>query len=57
MKTITRKIAAVRVRNNLLWIAVLDLALEIAPKQTKIILRKIDMNDRRISQLIKKLGK
>lgn len=43
-------IARIRARNNLLWMALLALAVESAPQKAKAILRKIQANDKKVTK-------
>lgn len=45
-----------RSRNNKLWMAILRLALEAKPVETKSLLSEINKNDRYISDLLGKLA-
>lgn len=56
MNTIIAEIEAIRVRNNGLWMAILQLALQAVPTQAKAIVRDINANDRKISELLGKLA-
>jgi len=49
-------IEAVRVKNNRLWIRLLRIAHRANPEATKEILRQINENDQKISQLIGKIA-
>lgn len=51
------KIGLIRARNNDLWMKLLEIALETAPEETKAVLREINENDRRISDLLTELAK
>lgn len=51
------RIARIRAKNNGLWMAVLEIALDAAPDETKIVLREINNNDRAISGLLAELAK
>ncbi len=50
------EIEKVRTRNNLNWMDVLRLAFKSAPEEAKALIKKIDHEDNRISELIKKLS-
>lgn len=52
-----RDIAKVRVRNNDLWMRILAIAMEAAPDKTKAVLREINANDRKVSDLLGELVK
>ena len=51
------RIEAIRRENNVLWMAILRIALELAPDLTKEMLRGIHKNDKDISVLLGKLAK
>ena len=46
----------IRRANNGLWIQLLRIALEHAPKQTKAVLKQINFNDSEISKLLKQVA-
>ena len=50
------KIEKIRTKNNLNWMDVLRLAFINAPEETKIIMKKINQEDNRISELFGKLS-
>ena len=50
------EIEKVRTRNNVNWMDVLRMAFKHAPKEAKKLMKKIDLEDNRISELIKKLS-
>jgi hypothetical protein len=54
---IVRQIGDIRTNNNVLWMRLLQIALEHAPADTKVALREINDNDRRISTLLQELTK
>ena len=54
---IIKSIESARGRNNINWMNILRLALKIAPIEAKKILKNINLQDRKISQLLKKLEK
>lgn len=54
-KRTIEEIAKVRARNNGLWMAVLEIALEAAPEKTKKVLHEISINDRTISAMFGEL--
>lgn len=45
-----RTITNIRAKNNLLWMALLALAVESSPKKAKAILRKIQANDKKVNK-------
>lgn len=55
-KTI-RRISDIRANNNVLWMRLLEIALEHAPVDAKAALRQINNNDREISGLLQELTK
>jgi hypothetical protein len=50
------EIEKVRTRNNVNWMGVLRLAFTHAPEEAKELMKKIDYEDNRISNLVKKLS-
>ena len=50
------EIEKVRSKNNINWMNILRLAFKHAPKETRKILSKINEDDSRISELLKKLS-
>ena len=50
-----RYITDIRTSNNELWMEVLRLGFEVAPKRARKIMRKIVSNDRKISKCLGKL--
>ena len=53
---IIRRITAIRARNNRLWMELLKISLDAAPRRTKTILKAIARNDRTIISLTRKLS-
>ncbi len=53
--TIINQIQKVRSRNNVNWMDILKLAFQLDPKRASKIMQKINYDDKKISQLIKKL--
>lgn len=49
-------ISVIRMANNVLWMKLVEIALESAPEKTKRVLRQINENDRRVSDLLKDLA-
>lgn len=47
----------VRVQNNVPWKSLMEIALEHAPEETKAVLREINKNDRKVSDLLGELAK
>jgi hypothetical protein len=56
-KIIIQQIENVRKINNKYWMKLLEIAFKYAPKQSKKVMKKININDRKISSLISKLSK
>ncbi len=52
---IVKKIELARSKNNKNWMDLLRLAIEKAPKQAKLILKRINSQDKNISKLISKI--
>jgi len=52
---IIEQIVIIRARNNGLWVGLLELALAVAPKAAKKILKEITKNDKEISRCLRKL--
>ena len=50
------EIEKVRTRNNVNWMDILRLAFTYAPEEAKKMMKKIDHEDNRISDLVKKLS-
>jgi len=50
------EIEKVRTRNNVNWMDILRLAFTHAPEEAKKLMKKIDHQDNRISELVKKLS-
>ena len=50
------EIEKVRTKNNVNWMDLLRIAFTYAPKEAKILMKKIDHEDNRISGLMKKLS-
>ena len=53
---IIQKIEGIRTKNNVNWMDVLRLAFKHAPEEAKELMKKIDHEDNRISELVKKLS-
>ena len=54
---IINKIQKIRTKNNVNWMNILRVAMKYAPKQTKKIVKSININDKKIGSLISKLSK
>ncbi len=50
------QIEKIRTQNNMNWMDILRLAFTHAPEEAKKLMKKIDIEDNRISELIKKLS-
>ena len=55
--SIINKISDARKKNNLNWMKLLKLAIEVAPTRSKEILNQINIQDKKISELVNKLSK
>ena len=51
------EIEKIRTRNNVNWMNILRLAFTHAPEESKKLMKKIDHEDSRVSELVKKLSK
>ena len=54
---IINKIKSIRAKNNTYWMDILKLAFKHAPSKSKMILRKIENQDKAITKLVRKLSK
>tara|TARA_A100001011_G_C14302277_1_gene841373 strand:+ start:355 stop:537 length:183 start_codon:yes stop_codon:yes gene_type:complete len=54
-KSLVNLIEKTRSKNNKNWMDLLRLALKYAPKESSTVLKKININDKKISKLLKKL--
>jgi hypothetical protein len=54
---IINEIARIRSNNNLNWMDILKLAFKLDPESASKIMRKINYDDKKISQLLNKLSK
>ena len=54
--TIINKIEKIRSKNNVNWMNILRLAFKLDPVSAKKIMKKINYDDKRISNLLNKLG-
>ena len=54
--TLINQIQKIRSRNNVNWMNILRLAFKFAPKEAKMIMKKINSDDRKISSLLNKLS-
>ena len=55
--SIISKIEKIRSKNNVNWMDLLRLAFLLSPDKAKKLIRKINLEDKRISNLLKELGK
>ena len=51
------KIEKVRSKNNINWMDIMRIAFKYSPEEAKKVLKKINTNDTKISNLLKKLSK
>ena len=51
------KVGGIRAKNNKNWMNILKLAFKFAPKQASKIMNQINSDDKKISKLLRKLGK
>lgn len=51
------EIFAIRVANNVPWKRLMEIALKHAPDETRAVLREINENDRKVSDLLGELAK
>jgi|TARA_B100000780_G_scaffold156967_1_gene109778 hypothetical protein len=56
-KSIINLIEKTRSKNNKNWMDLLRIALKYAPKESSSVLKKINTNDKKISQLLNKISK
>ncbi len=54
---IIKQIEKIRAKNNVNWMNILRLAFKLDPKETSKIMTKINYDDKKISNLLKKLSK
>ena len=54
---IINKIEKIRFKNNVNWMDLLRLAFRLSPSQSRKLVGKINLEDKRISNLLKRLGK
>tara|TARA_Y100000590_G_C14951727_1_gene725267 strand:- start:150 stop:350 length:201 start_codon:yes stop_codon:yes gene_type:complete len=54
---IINKIEKVRSKNNVNWMDLLRLAFTLSPNRARKLIKKINLEDKRISNLLKQLGK
>jgi len=54
---IINKIEKIRSKNNVNWMDLLRLAFRISPNKARNLIRKINSQDKRISSLLRQLGK
>lgn len=51
------KVQKIRSRNNVNWMNILKLAFKHAPKEASLLMKKINSDDKKISQYLKKLSR
>jgi hypothetical protein len=51
------QITNIRVANNSVWMSILALALKSAPAEAKMLIGKVNQNDKKISKLVSELAK
>jgi len=56
-QSIISEIFAIRVANNVPWKRLMEIALKHAPEETRAVLRQINENDRKVSDLLAELAK
>lgn len=54
---IINQIEKIRSKNNVNWMNLLRLAFKLDPQETKKIMKKVNYDDKKISNLLSKLGK
>ena len=52
---IVNKIEKIRSQNNKFWMKLLSIALKRAPEESRKVIKKININDKKISKLISKI--
>ena len=55
-RIIIKQIENVRKKNNKYWMKLLEIAFEYAPHESRKVMKKININDKKISSLISKLS-
>mgnify|MGYP006100459971 CR=1 FL=1 len=56
-KSIIKLIEKARSKNNVNWMDLLRIALKYAPKESSLVLKKINDNDKKISKLLNQIAK
>lgn len=56
-KNIINQIEKIRSNNNKYWMNLMRIAMETKPKEASLVLKKINHNDKKISNLVSKLAK
>ena len=54
-KNIINQIEKIRSKNNKYWMNLMRIAMEAKPKEASLVLKKINLNDKNISNLVSKL--
>lgn len=55
-KKIIKEIENIRKKNNEQWMKIMSIAFEFAPDKSREVLKKINLNDKKISSLVTKLA-
>lgn len=55
-KIIIKEIENIRKKNNEQWMKIMSIAFDFAPDKSRIVLKKINANDKKISSLVTKLA-
>ena len=55
INNVINKIESTRTKNNINWMNILRVAMKHSPQETKNLLRSINIHDRKISKLLKKI--
>lgn len=55
-KKVFKEIENIRKKNNKQWMSLMRIAFDAAPDQSRIVLKQINVNDKKISALIGKLA-
>ena len=55
-KKIIKEIENIRKKNNEQWMKIMSIAFEFAPDKSRLVLKKINLNNKKISSLVTKLA-
>ena len=55
-KKIIKEIENIRKKNNEQWMKIMSITFEFAPDKSRLVLKKINLNDKKISSLVTKLA-